>query len=355
MNSRNPISIVRKAFRFLRKRILDIIESVDIAFHRNVFVFGAPYHSNAGDQAQTYCIEKWCKGNYPKYKTRIYDTKALSYRHYEKLKRVHKWSHKQDKCFLHSGYHTTDLYMFEENMQREVIRLFSANQIIMLPQTIYYHSETEKEKAKEIYNSHQHLLILCRDRVSFQTAGILFDNCRRYLFPDIVTTLIGTYHYNYARQGILLCTRNDKEGLISESEREKILSELNRIDTVDQTDTTLPINAKEFTRNRKDILESEWEKYAHYKLVVTDRYHGIIFSLISNTPVVVISSTDHKLESGVKWFTEVYKDYITYCPDIRELSEIVQDFLLIQRDYKLSEYFNSQYYGKLKSIIEENA
>ncbi|WP_082026255.1 polysaccharide pyruvyl transferase family protein [Prevotella pectinovora] len=42
------------------------------------------------------------------------------------------------------------------------------------------------------------------------------------------------------------------------------------------------------------------QQFAKYQVVITDRYHGTIFSQIVNTPVIVISSTDHKLRSGVK-------------------------------------------------------
>ena len=32
-----------------------------------VFLFCSPFHPNMGDHAQTYCIQKWYKENYPDY------------------------------------------------------------------------------------------------------------------------------------------------------------------------------------------------------------------------------------------------------------------------------------------------
>lgn len=49
---------------------------------------------------------------------------------------------------------------------------------------------------------------------------------------------------------------------------------------------------------------------SHYKVVITDRYHGTIFSLIANTPVIIIKSTDHKVTTGADWFKGIYDDYV---------------------------------------------
>lgn len=341
-----------KGLRFAKRQYVAGREMLSYFSNKNLFVFGAPYHSNAGDQAQTYCIEKWAKENYPGYTVRIFDTRKIT-NNQNILRRIRKCIKREDKIFLHSGYHTTDLYMYEENMQRRVVELFPDHQVVMLPQTIFYQNMEEAKKAEEIYNSHPDLMILCRDEVSYNTANEIFPKAKKSLFPDIVTTLIGSYRYNYVRKGILICTRNDKEGLVTSEEKERLIEQLSMIDTVDQTDTTLPIDANYFSLHRKEILEKEWDKYAHYKVVITDRYHGTIFSLIANTPVIVMPSTDHKLESGVKWFPESYKDYVTYCPDSKMIPDVVKAYYERKMDYNIPELFQTEYYSKLRSLIEE--
>ena len=70
------------------------------------------------------------------------------------------------------------------------------------------------------------------------------------------------------------------------------------------------------------------QQFAKYQVVITDRYHGTIFSQIVNTPVIVISSTDHKLSSGVKWFPqEKFSDNISVAKDLNEAYEKAVDIL----------------------------
>ena len=335
------------------KRIRIIRDIIGFSINQNAFVFGAPYHGNAGDQAQTYCIQQWISQYYPGYKIRVYDSRILSRNSFELMKRIGKCIKPNDLLFLHSGYHTTDLYMLEENMQRMSIQLFPKHQIVMLPQTVYYKKAEEAENAKRIYNAHHHLLMMCRDEISYEIAGKLFENCKRLLFPDIVTCMIGQRRYKRKREGIMLCVRDDKESLLSPEAKDNLVNALEAVDHVDLTDTTLPYSGEEFNRRRKEILEQEWEKYAQYRLVVTDRFHGTIFSLIAGTPVIVMPSTDHKLSSGVKWFPESYKDYVHYSNNIHGIPEIAKTIYEREYDYTLEPYFSNHYYSRLRTIIEE--
>ena len=338
----------------LRKIKYNAKETASLVLSKNAFVFGEPFHSNAGDQAQSYCIQKWIINHYPDYKIRWYDSQSLFYLNYEPIRRIKKIIKAKDLIFLHSGYHTTDLYMWEEELQRQVIKAFPKHRIIALPQTINYTTEEEKNKSIQIYNQHKDLFFFCRDSVSYKEAKHLFYNSRLYLFPDIVTSMIGQRNYNHIRKGILLCLRNDKEAVLTADEREKLKLDLGKIDQVTETDTTLKIEPNEFKKNREKILEDLWSEYAKYKVVITDRYHGTIFSLIAATPVLVIPSSDHKLSSGVDWFPESYKEYVKYLSDISSIPDEVARIYQTDYQYRLPSYFKENYYDKLKSIIESD-
>ena len=350
--SEKIVNLFYKGKNSIINKYYNIREIIGYLLHKNAFVFGAPFHSNAGDQAQTYCIERWIKYNYPKYSVRIFNTDVLALDDYKKLKLIRKIIKKNDLIFLHSGYHTTDLYMLEEHTQRKVVQLFPNKKIVILPQTIYYKNHIEEKKAINIYNNHPNLLLMCRDDVSYNIAERIFPNCKLILFPDIVTTLIGTQTYNSERAGILLCVRNDQEALLKKNELDLLVKELSHIDKVQITDTTLSISGYEFSENREKILKEIWKKYSQYKVIVTDRYHGTIFSLIANTPVIVMPSTDHKLSSGVKWFPKSFNDYVHYVDDFSNIINVVEKVYNKKYDYKLPNYFSKKYYSELKSIIE---
>lgn len=326
---------------------------LSIKMRRNVFVFGAPFHSNMGDQAQSFGIKKWANRAYPGYRVRLYETTELIAGNFTLMKQIRKYCNKGDKVFLHSGYHTTDLYMLEENMQRQAVQLFDDRQVVALPQTIYYQKEEEAEKARRIYNAHPDLLMMCRDEVSYQSAQQMFPNCRKLLFPDIVTTMIGSRQYNKPRKGILLCLRNDKEAFYSPEQIAALKAELEKIDAVSVTDTTIGMDMAQIRKNREKILQDIWREYAGYRAVVTDRYHGTIFSLIAATPVVVISSTDHKLSSGVKWFPESFQSYVRYEPELENIADQIRQIYQTGYDYRLEPYFRTHYYDSLRKQIEE--
>lgn len=79
---------------------------------------------------------------------------------------------------------------------------------------------------------------------------------------------------------------------------------------------------------------------------MTDRYHGTIFSLVANTPVVVISSADHKLSSGVEWFPkEYFSDSIFYAKDLSEVTNLVNKIIDSPVAIQNPAYFKNKYYS----------
>lgn len=88
----------------------------------------------------------------------------------------------------------------------------------MLPQTIFFKSKDNEKRTAECYNSMKHMLFLARDRISFGMAKQMFPDIPVMQFPDIVTTLIGNYSFNYSRDGIMFCCRDDGEKYYSDEE-----------------------------------------------------------------------------------------------------------------------------------------
>ena len=100
------------------------------------------------------------------------------------------------------------------------------------------------------------------------------------------------------------------------------------------------------------ILNEQLVYYSKFQLIITDRYHGTIFSLIAGTPVIVLKTTDHKLSSGVKWFPQDFKDYIEFVENIDSVYDTAQEILSKKLTHQLPPYFKQNYYDKLKKILE---
>lgn len=314
-----------------------------------VFLFGSPGHTNLGDQAQTYCIKNYCKKNFPKYGILVFTL----HRYNSFIRCLLKLSiRKDDKIFCHSGYHLTDLYN-EQSVYLSLISTFPHRQILIFPQTVYYKNSINLRNTADVLNRHGNVILLCRDEVSYQTAKEHFTNCKLLLYPDIVTSLIGSKDYTNQRDGILFCLRDDVEAYYSNEELQSLIDRFKGMHT-ERTDTTLHgITGKEVIKHRDKILMETWEKYSKYQLVITDRYHGTIFSLIAGTPVIVLSSADHKLSSGVKWFpTEIFGDYVSYASSLDDAFEKANKMLATPHAHQLPPYFQENYYSKLIDYIK---
>lgn len=317
--------------------------------NRNViFLFGSPRHPNMGDQAQTYCIQLWVKKNYPNYGMIVFNYYTAKDFLLSLVRKVIKPS---DMIFFHSGYHITDLYP-EKEVYCKVVKLFPDYKILIFPQTINFVKNEEDEKYVErAFNKHNNIVLCCRDDVSYSKAQASFGNCKLLLYPDIVTSLIGKRRYEKARVGVLFCLRNDIEAFYSEKKLNDLIGRFS-VKTL-RTDTTIQMPYSYIKKHREQILNDMFDEFASFKLVITDRYHGTIFSLIAGTPVVVISSTDHKLSSGVKWFPASFSKYVHFANNLDEAYQLSTDILTDNSlDYKLEPYFEKQFYSKLKDKYE---
>lgn len=323
------------------------------ASSKKAYYFGVPEHSNLGDLAQCYCIRKYLEKYYMDYEavevfTRNYLDNSFGLRDF--LKKTIKV---EDLIFFQSGYCTQDIGGREDYMHQAVIQDFPNNQLIMLPQTVCFYNEDRKKLASRVYDAHKKLYFLARDQVSYEMAKALFPHIPVECYPDIVTTLIGQYEYSFKRQGVLFCIRNDSEKYYPDEEIGKLINHFNGKEQCDRLDTTICVEPEAIRNNLQKYIESYFEKFAHYKLIITDRYHGTIFSLISNTPVIVIQTKDHKVKTGVDWFKGHYDNQVVFAETLEEAMKIA-DKVLKKHDYKKnSGFFEKEYYEKLRRKIEK--
>lgn len=333
---------------------------------KRIYLLCEPKHANLGDQAQLMCTLKWVNENYPAYKVVRLGTMfgAFDYTIKSRLQTFTrlleflylKMTIRHDDIFVgHSGYFFIDhhigwlTYAF-------FMRYFPKHKMIILPQTINFYSPVAKQMAVDVFGSKPNLTLLCRDEVSFDNAKKMFGKTKLLLFPDIVTSLIGTMHFNNKREGILLCARNDVEAFYTKDELMNFLSRF-KCKRKEITDTTISVSQKEMAKKRNQLILEKIKYFSTFQIVITDRYHGTIFSAIASTPVIVINSADHKLSSGVKWFPEdVFGDKVQFADNLDEAFNMATDILSRNNQkYNNPPYFKEKYWDKLKEIIDIHA
>lgn len=324
---------------------------VDIT-QKRIWYFCVPTHSNLGDQAQACCIEKYFRKFFSDHIVFKLSNNAFDF-YEEKILMILKEKIKEtDLIFFQSGYTFTGIHPYE-NMHRKIVENFPYNKIVFLPQKVKFKNQKILENVQNFYGKYDNIYFFARDKISYDIYKSIFPEHRNvHCFPDIVTTEIGNYDFNNnERNGILLCVRNDVEKLYSFQEISLFKEKLQKIAKVSLSDTN--------SETKENSLKEYWKKieetiddYAQYQVIITDRYHGTIFALIANTPVIILKTTDHKVVTGADWFEGVYEDYVYVVNDLEEASQVAQQIVTGFEYRKLPSYFKEKYYDRLKDIIE---
>ena len=353
-----PIAIYKKyagfrAARQERAMVRDLSRlSVD---QKKIFYCGVPRHTNLGDLAQACCIRSWLKENYPEYAVvEIFDKVIVNPRnHFPDILR--KIMGKDDYIFFQSGYNTHDIGGCQDEMHRVICDNFPDARIVFMPQTVLFLHAENQERTARSYNRCRRALFLGRDSQSAETAEKMFPDLPVYPYPDIVTTLIGKYHWDLPRDGVFFCVRNDLEKFYSDAELQECARRISRENdgiSVVFGDTTVDESYAELVRDLRSSIEKIIRMIAGYRVVITDRYHGTIFSIVANTPVIVIKSNDHKVTTGVDWFKGVYDDRVYLAEDLSQAAVLAEKILHRPPLPPPEPYFQKHYYDKLKELID---
>lgn len=325
-------------------------------FHgKKVFHLDDDRTKNLGDLAQAYLIHRWIEENFPDYKIISFTQNVL------RIKRVFFFlfrlffNIKTDLIIFQSGYNTQDLGGRSQEFHEDIIKKFPNATIIMMPQTIFFKNENNMNRCIDIYSKATNLFFLSRDIISYEKAKKMFPNNKVYLYPDIVTTLIGQYTPNAEnRDGILFVIRDDSEKFFSDSD-------INTFKTKLETEFCIKIPI-ENTILKEDgyyiydhidlFLNMIINEYSKYKLIITDKYHGTIFSLVSGTPTLVLKTNDHKVSTGIKWFEGNCREYISYSENLDDAYIKAIEMYRGKYSYDLkSDNFKRDYYDKLREEI----
>lgn len=318
---KNNISYIYSVFRPIAGPLIYMQTKKYKCSRKILYLLTPPANlSNVGDHAQAVAINEWLEDNFKDYKILEFDKNET----YLGIGAIKKIIQRDDIIFLHSGGNLGDRGLWTENARRMVINCFPDNKIVSLPQTIYF-SDTENGKnqlniTRKTYNQHSNLTIIARDNHSYNLAKLYFPKCKTMVCPDFVLYLNPNCPQLKFRKDVLLCLRKDSESIIDRNMKERIVQQIGDAGEVfNEYDTTL--NKLIPRRNRKKELKDALSIFRSHKLVITDRFHGVIFSVITKTPCIVLKTIDHKLPESVGWFSEL--NYVVLEDDINRLSETI--------------------------------
>lgn len=274
--------------------------------------------TNIGDHAQAIAIHKWLKehwGSLP-----VLEADKIESQHF--LPELKKLITPVDIIFLHSGGNLSDRAQWSESVRRELIEAFPENHIVSLPQTIFFSAteegDYEKKKSSEIYSKHRRLAITARDSTSYELAKEMFQNSELFAVPDFVLSMDQLTPKKVTEQSPLFLLREDGESAFG-ARRAKIIEEIGMYGHLYDTETEGDIPRG----RRREEFEGLLAHIMKYPVVVTDRYHGLIFSFLCRKPTVVLPTVDHKLTSVAHWF-ERYPT-ISFAKSIEDVPKLLTE------------------------------
>lgn len=303
-----------------------------------IWILDACDHYNLGDQAILMAELKFLKDNFEDFE--IISVGLANYDRY--ITSIKSFIDEKDYIFLHGGGNLGNYYKNAERIRRDIISRFPNNKIILFPQTIYFSDDDEGKKelikSIDIYSNHKDLVLISREKVSYKFMREKFTNNKIILTPDIVLYLSKCKGNNH-RDGALLCCRDDKEGVLSQKDKQLLYDELmNTFNKVEITDTV--------GGNNFNAVENKFNEFKKAKLVITDRIHGMIFAAITGTPCIALSNYNYKVKGTYEWIKHL--GYIKFADDIKEVPKLIDEL----KDIGQVKYDNSFAIKEYRQIVD---
>mgnify|MGYP005751245411 CR=1 FL=1 len=295
---------MKRIFNFIKKifRALQWKKKYEHFYNvrKNIYLIGSEDFGNVGDHQIALSELKFLKQIFPQ-NTIIELPASIYFLCHNKIKEMIK---KDDLIFLTGGGNFGNEYKYAQEIRRDIVGKFRDNYILIFPVTIFYTNDDdgEKEKAidKKLFNRNN-LLILSRDRYSFELSENMFPKAMHKLMPDIVFTEKRELSKN--KEGYLFCFRDDLESNLKPEERKYIERYAERQEKkVEWLDTQFKKNIS--ISKRETCLDYIMKKFSDSELVITDRLHGVIFSVINNTPCIALRNYNYKIDGVAEWLSE---------------------------------------------------
>lgn len=313
------------------------------------FLLVTPQHGNLGDHAIAKAEKQLFSDVYLYELTERELNRMFRYR---KVTRIGlRMLFGNSDIIFHGGGYIGTIWELTDKLLLELIDYFKNNRIVLLPNTVFFADDDEGRawlnKARPVYNAHKNLTLCVREKFSYEKAKqLLDDETRIKLIPDAVLSL-NECQNGIKRDGILLCLRGDCEKTMPSETEENIKAFASKnFDRTVYSDMNLNHNIP--LQNRETELDTQFDKFRHAELVVTDRLHGMIFAAITGTPCAVFYSKSYKVKGVYDWCLRdvEYISNVQTADDLNSFYESVRG-----RTFEYDRAQLEPYYIQLKALV----
>lgn len=320
--------------------VKNIKQSKELKNKHKIIYLMTPTHRNIGDAAIALGAFELYKRVFPDLEIiEFTDSQVQNQRYF--IKTI---VNNNDLVFLHGGGNLGDWYPAWELLRQDVIKLLKDKRVVLMPQTISFGNRKDCQwilkKAIRTYRKYELTKFICRDRKSKTFArevlcvnniGIMPDSALNIPRMSKGECVVGKKITLCLRQDIEKNRTDDFDSLIYSLSR-KYARDVLITDTIACDNITPDI--------RKKIVMDKILELRGSDLVITDRYHGVIFSYLANCPCLVLANRDDKVKEAMYFFERL--PYIKFLDNADDLEQTIQ--LLLSKDTSQTEDFFKMYF-----------
>jgi len=347
VNTSPDITSLNFAYNLGQLSLTDLIKRLPEKAQR-VYMFGVPTYNNLGDQAINEAQRRFFKKNFPE----MIFIEILETQTYQAIEELLPLLRPEDIIAYTGGGNLGSLHTEHEEPRRKVFSTFVNNKTISFPQSVYF-EDTEKgreelRKSQEAYNKNPNLTVVARDTQSLNYLQENFDINAIYT-ADMALSLHPD-RPDFDRDGVLFIMRADNEKVTSEELWDRLSNNLEKLDEdVEQTDTLLPYKdaSEDISSNKTNspldsirMSERNWlvklklDQIKTSEVVVTDRLHAMIFSVLTHTPCLVFDNSYGKASAFYyNWFEDLNYIQHTTEKDPKKLVSMIEELKTYDHSY----------------------
>ena len=333
---------IREELCEIKYRIISIIDLfsnrkkiVNLKKKKKIVYLMTPTHRNIGDAAIALgALELYRKVFINREIVEFTDYEVQTKRYY--IKAI---TNKDDIVILHGGGNLGDWYPAWELLRQDIIRLFNGYKVILMPQTISFGNRKDTKwilkKAINTYHRYPLYRFICRDKKSYDFARDILKVVNLSLMPDSALILERIQNTDLRNDRITLCLRQDIEknrtdnlDLLIWKTCEKYTNQIFTTDTIADTNIS--------PEDRKSVVINKIQEFAGSKLVITDRYHGVIFSYLAKCPCLVLGNKDTKVKEAMIFFKDL--NYINFVEDYSQIADNIEKMIGMPAEESIDYY-----------------
>lgn len=303
------------------------------------YMFGVPSYTNMGDQAVSLAERQYIENEFPEYQY----IEILEEDDDYAIPVIQEYLQPKDIIAFTGGGNMGNLYHNHEEARRKVFSTFVNNLTISFPQSIHFEEnedgEIEKKKSQAAYRKNPNLVLVARDAQSFHRMQTTFDN--PVIFTPDMVLYMNAVDLKFKRHGALFVLRHDSEKVVKQSTIDNVKEMLGTERPIDHVDTVLDEPQKITPVTREALFDAELELFSHQEMIITDRWHAMVFSVLTGTPCLLFGNSYGKGKHAyIDWLEHV--NWIDYTDetDIDRIKELMRYLVAQNRhDYDVKKDF----------------